>query len=185
MLRMRRQVREFFHRFFFKPIQAFCLVPIASRACKSIATSSRSRGGLGPCSPTGGGSSCVFQDDAIDRTHRQTQLATSAIGFDDSVHALVAADYGVGWTDRYAQRTPDAPVLIYKCNTSRRFCAVFRVEWFESPPGYLGQACDALASPGGAQVQLGIALCQRAGIACAICIAAACALCLRQRVQYV
>ena len=83
---------------------------------------------LRPCSPAGLPARYVFQADAVYRAHCYTQLAASAVGLNDGVHHLAAAQYRVGGANRQAQRAPNAPGLVNHRNGSRRFQAICGIQ---------------------------------------------------------
>ena len=136
---------------------------------------------LRPCLPTSSFARHVFQADAIDRTHRNAQLAAGAVGLDDGVHHLVAAQYCVGGANRQAQCAAYAPGFVNNGHAARRFKTVGRVQ------GQVKLACDgcqsghALSAARRALVDRSFALSNRVGVRSTIGVAAARALGLRQR----
>ena len=82
---------------------------------------------LRPRLPTGQFTRHVFQADAIDRAHRNAELAAGAVGLDDSVHHLVAAQYCIGGANRQEKCAAYAPGFINYGYAARGFQAVSRI----------------------------------------------------------
>lgn len=135
-----------------------------------------------PCLPTGGTASGVDERDAVDRAHRDAQLAARAHRIDDGVHVLCAAHDGVYRTGFEAQRAPDAPRLVDHREQSRAFLAAGGVKRQGRATGELGKPNDALLAARRAPVDLRFTARHGFGIGSAIGVSAARALRLRQSV---
>lgn len=136
-----------------------------------------------PGGPSGGRAAGIFQMDAVHRADRYTELAAGAIGLDDGVHLFVRAEDGVGRAGINAQGAADAPCLVHKGHAARALDAVLGVERLERFATDGRQPRHAFFATGRTLVDVGLALRDSIGIGRAVRVAAAGALCLRQRIQ--
>lgn len=150
-------------------------------AMKLIASKCRVGILLRPRLPAGTLAGDILKADAIDRAHRHAQLAARAIGLNDGVHHLVAAQNGVGRAGLDAQRAAYAPGFVNDGNGAWALKAIGRVQ------GLYGQACDgcqplyAFSAARRALVDGRTANGNGLCVGCAVGVAATRALRLRQR----
>jgi len=123
----------------------------------------------------------VLQLDAVDRTHRDAQLAAGAGRLDHGVHAFVAADDGVGGAGLDAQGAADAPGLVDHGHRAWAFGAVRGVQCQDRSAGEGGQALYPLRTAWRAAVDRGLFVGDGLCVGGAVGVAAARALRLRQR----
>lgn len=122
----------------------------------------------------------VFQADAINRAHRDAQLAACAVRLNHGVHHLGAAKNSIGRAHRQAQRAANTPGFVNHRHAARAFPAVGGVQAQGGLAGYSCQPGNALSAAGWALVDGRRTFGNRLGIRAAIGVAAAGALGLRQ-----
>ena len=119
--------------------------------------------------------------DAIDRTRRQAQLATSAALGEDGVQVFSGADDGVDRAGRQTASAADASGFVDPGNAGRGFHAMERVQRLHGPAQKLRQSLYGLGAAGRALVDRRLTAGDGRGVRFASWVTAAGALSLRQQ----
>ena len=147
---------------------------------KFIAVQRRVSIAFRPRCPAGALAGDIFEADAIDRTHRHTQLAAGAVWLDDGMHHFAATNDCVCRANRQAQGAANAPRLVNHGHTARCFDTVRRVQSQGRLPGDGSESGNADGPARWALVDRCSACRNGVCIGCAVRVAAACALGLWQ-----
>jgi len=120
--------------------------------------------------------------DAVDRTWWYAKIAASTLGFDDRVHLLGGAQYGIDRTCLDAQGAADADLLIDANDGGQGFYrAVLGIEWFNIDTEQVSQRDNGGLAARRTLVDVGFAFCQGFSVGAAAGVGALSALCLWQQ----